>query len=86
MDVADQGVTEFDRSFGQEAREWLATVCAVMEKTPAGKLFSLLQPSITVLASCSLPGLIMCGLLSAQPTEPLFQIAGPACQSGKSIH
>lgn len=51
MEVPNQEVTSFDHSFGEEAREWLATVSAVMEKTPAGKLFSLLQPSITVLTS-----------------------------------
>lgn len=38
----------FDCSSRQEAQRWLATVCAAMEKMPAGKLFALLKPSITV--------------------------------------
>ena len=48
MEVAGQEVTQFDHSFGNEARKWLATVCAAMERTPAAKLFSLLQPTATV--------------------------------------
>ncbi len=44
------GEVTFDCSYGQEAQRWLSTVYAAMEKMPAGKLFALLKPSITVLA------------------------------------
>lgn len=47
--VADEEVTNFDASLGDQAREWLATVYAAMERMPAGKLFALLKPSITVM-------------------------------------
>lgn len=76
MEVADQEITEFDHRFGQEAREWLATVCVAMEKTPAGKLFSLLQPSITVPAGQLAEALHTCFLFATQLT--------PACRSSLS--
>ncbi|KAL0045352.1 hypothetical protein WJX82_004646 [Trebouxia sp. C0006] len=36
------------KRYGQEAQRWLSTVYAAMDKMPAGKLFALLKPSITV--------------------------------------
>ncbi len=44
------GEVRFDCSYGQEAQRWLSTVYAAMEKMPAGKLFAVMKPSITVLA------------------------------------
>ena len=43
------GEVTFDCSYGQEAQRWLSTVYVAMKKMPAGKLFALLKPSITVL-------------------------------------
>ena len=49
MESVAEEVT-FDCSYGQDAQRWLSTVYAAMEKMPAGKLFALLKPSVTVLA------------------------------------
>ncbi|KAL0028286.1 hypothetical protein WJX79_007414 [Trebouxia sp. C0005] len=47
MESVAEEVT-FDCSYGQDAQRWLSTVYAAMEKMPAGKLFALLKPSVTV--------------------------------------
>ena len=83
MESAAEEVT-FDRSYGQEAQSWLSTVYAAMEKMPAGKLFALLKPSITVLADQpSDLGLITA--FDSLPTTVRLLIGSPR-QSSQVIH
>ena len=85
--AADEEVTTFDASFGDQAREWLATVYAAMERMPAGKLFSLLRPSTTVMY-ISATALVVCctgGVTQLQLPENFLLYAGSACQPSESI-
>ena len=59
MEAADE-VFSFDASCGHQAREWLTNVYSVMEKMPAGPLFALLNPDVTVLAALRSPVLACC--------------------------
>ncbi len=74
----------FDSSFGQEAQEWLSTVYAAMEKMPAGRLFALLKPEMTVLnGHCR----ILCSAVWLDSDVVLYLLtAGAACQPGQNLH